>query len=236
MSQLIDHVFVVTGKEDALDEVLMKLENLKNMYPGASGIMEWGQFERTAGQVEFYLMDSRYFEAKDLTPKLIKWSESASIVIQHYSWTDDGQFGAWTVRIEDGETEEIAEWEWPHSSNTQIELLSLSESPTPENAAQVVKLISETIDLCSGYVPSGVGIAEVLLATFEEYPELLDDANVQAAIRDVEERDWSNEDVEDMSLDSIDDMEPLFQFYRLRASVVIHHATLLGVAGEIHTL
>jgi hypothetical protein len=43
----------------------------------------------------------------------------------------------------------------------------------------------------------------------------------QAAILDVEEQNWSDDEVEDMLPVSTDAMEPLFQFYRLRESLMI---------------
>lgn len=235
MSQYIDHVFVMTGDEAALDAVLTKLENLKKKYPSENGVMEWKELERTDGLVEFYLMDSHYFEAKELTPRLIKWGESAGIVIQRYSWTDDGECAAWAVRIEDGDANEIDDWAWPHSASTQIELLSFNESPSPEKAVELVKLMSKSLEPYDN-IASGVGIAEFLLTAFEEFPELLEDANVQRAIRGVEEHDWSEDDIEDsLVFNSIDDLEPLFEFYRLRETVMIRQVLPPGVATEIHT-
>lgn len=221
MSQYIEHDFVMTGNEDAINAVLSKLENLKKNHPDENGVMEWGKFERTDGQLEFSLMDSHYFETKVLTPKLMEWGKSENIVTYRYSWTDDGDLAAWTVRIEGGESEVIADWDWPHPVEIQIGLLSFSDSPTPEKTIQMLKFMSENIDLYSGYVPSCVGIAEVLLMTFKKCPELLDDTNVQAAIRDIEEQNWSDDEVEDMLPVSTDAMEPLFQFYRLRESLMI---------------
>ena len=222
MSQLIDHTFVITGNEQALDQTEEMLNALQVEYPGADGIMEWYTVERTPGCLEFNLMDSHYFEHRELTPKLMKWSNSIDVVIQRYSWTEDGDRGAWTARIKQGKSEVVADWDWPHPSYVQIPLLSLGESPTPE---VVISLIHQMPDfLCEGSacLTSGVGIAEALVDAFEAFPELLDTAAVQTAMLEVEEQEWSDEDIEDvLFLNDPEKIEPLLQFYRLRESVML---------------
>lgn len=222
MSQLIDHTFVITGNEQALDQAEEMLNALQMEYPEVDGIMEWSTFERSPGCLEFNLMDSHYFEHRELTPKLMKWSSSIDVVIQRYSWTEDSDRGAWTARIKQGKSEVVADWDWPHPSYVQIPLLSLGESPTPE---VVISLIQQMPDfLCEGSAcpASGVGIAEALVDAFESSPELLDIAAVQTAMLEVEEHAWSDEDIEDvLFLNDPEEIEPLLQFYRLRENFML---------------
>ena len=80
---------------------------------------------------------------------------------------------------------------------------------------------------------SGVGIAEALLAAFESNPEFLEDADVHAAIFDIEEREWSDEDIEDvLFLSDREEIEPLLHLYRLRESVMMKRHLPHGKDGN----
>lgn len=235
MSQLIDHTFVITGDEQALDQTEEMLHALQMELPGEEGIMEWGTFERGPGCLEFNLMDSHYVEHRELTPKLMEWSGSIDVVIQRYSWTDDGDRGAWTARIAQGKSEVVADWDWPHPSHVQILLLTFEASPTPEVAVSLIEQMPDFLCECSACPTSGVGIAEALVDAFEAFPDLLDAAAVQTAMLEVEDREWSDEDIEDvLFLNDPEEIEPLLQFYRIRESVMLKRHLPPGKDSEAY--